>query len=66
METVVPFNASTDDQSFYLNFGDDCGFDLHRIQERSGDRTVRTSWYDEDSHTFHVPARTTAVFVAGD
>ena len=66
VEMVVLFNASTEDQSFDLDVGQDCDFDLHRVQERSGDRTVRDSWYDEDNHTFHVPARTTAVFVAGD
>ena len=66
VEIVVMFNASTEEQTFYLDFGEDCEFELHEVLEESHDRRVRRSGYDEDDRTFRVPARTTAVFVADD
>ena len=66
IEIVVLFNASPGAQSFYLDTGEDSEFELHRVQQRSQDPVVRTAVYDEATYTFHVPARTTAVFVADD
>ncbi len=66
IEIVVLFNASPDAQSFVLETGEDSDFALHRVQRRSHDAVVRTAAYDDDSKTFYVPARTTAVFVTGD
>ncbi len=66
IEIVVLFNASPDEQSFFLDTGEDSEFELHPIQERSFDRVVRRAEYDEDDYTFTVPARTTAVFVNED
>ncbi len=66
IEIVVLFNASLQEQSFFLDTGEDSEFELHPIQERSFDRIVRGAEYDEDEHTFTVPARTTAVFVNED
>ena len=64
IDLVVLFNASPDAQSFYLETGEDSEFKLHPVQQHSHDRVVRQANYDDDSYTFHVPARTTAVFVA--
>ena len=67
VEIVVLFNATTERQDFVLDTGgDDEEFELHRVQRYSRDAVVRTSSYDEDSATFSVPARTTAVFVRDD
>ncbi|MDX1517806.1 MAG: pullulanase-type alpha-1,6-glucosidase, partial [Woeseiaceae bacterium] len=66
IEIVVVFNATPDAQTFWLETGEDAEFELHEIQEDSYDRIVRQAHYDEDSNEFHVPARTTAVFVADD
>jgi hypothetical protein len=33
------------------------------VQQQSSDPVVRTSHYDQETKTFFVPARTTAVFV---
>lgn len=66
IEIVVLFNASPDAQSFYLETGEDSEFELHPVQEESHDPVVRLASYDDESYTFYVPARTTAVFVADD
>ncbi len=66
VEIVVLFNASTESQAFYFDSGNDSDFELHPIQRKSHDAVVRTSHYDDDDSTFHVPPRTTAVFVADD
>jgi len=66
IEIVVLFNASPDAQSFYLETGEDGEFELHPVLEHSHDPVVRQAAYDDDSYTFYVPARTTAVFVAED
>ena len=64
VEIVVLFNASTSDQAFFLDIGQDDEFELHDVLEDSHDPIVRRSSYDDDDKTFFVPARTTAVFVA--
>ncbi|MDH3589899.1 MAG: DUF3372 domain-containing protein, partial [Gammaproteobacteria bacterium] len=56
---VTVFNASTDAQVFDL-FGER-SFDLHPLQVSSVDTTVTGAFHDADG--FHVPARTTAVFI---
>ena len=66
IEIVVLFNASPDAQTFYFEGGDDSEFELHEIQQESHDPVVRQAHYDDDDYTFHVPARTTAVFVTDD
>lgn len=64
VEIVVLFNASTSDQAFFLDIGQNDEFELHDVLEDSHDPIVRRSSYDDDDKTFFVPARTTAVFVA--
>ena len=66
IEVVVLFNASTEPKSFFFDTGEDSEFELHPVQQDSHDPVVRQSTYDEDEHRFHVPARTTAVFVLDD
>ncbi|MDJ0698848.1 MAG: pullulanase-type alpha-1,6-glucosidase [Woeseiaceae bacterium] len=66
IKIVVLFNASTEDQDFVLQTGEDAEYELHPVQRRSWDRVVRTAHFDEDEQSFYVPARTTAVFVADD
>jgi pullulanase-type alpha-1,6-glucosidase len=63
IEIVVLFNASPAAQSFVLDTGEGSEFALHPIQQDSHDAIVRLAEYDDDAHTFYVPARTTAVFV---
>jgi pullulanase-type alpha-1,6-glucosidase len=65
IKIVVLFNASTAAQSFHLPTGHKGQFRLHDVLKKSRDPIVRMSGYDEETQTFHVPARTTAVFVAG-
>ena len=62
IEIVTLFNASPEAQSFTLETGEDSDFDLHPVQRYSRDPVVRGAHYDDDSYTFYVPARTTAVF----
>ncbi len=65
IEIFVLFNAGTQEQAFYYPTGDDdTGFELHPIQASSHDPVVRLARFDSDTKMFHVPARTTAVFVA--
>ena len=64
IEVVVLFNASTQPQAFAFEAGDDADFELHRVLKRSRDPVVRSAYFDDDDMSFHVPARTTAVFVA--
>ena len=66
IEIVALFNASPEAQWFTLETGEDREFDLHPVQEHSHDPVVRGAHYFDDSYTFYVPARTTAVFVACD
>jgi len=64
-QIVVLFNATISPQVFEVPLlaGDD--FELHLVQQASSDPVVATSSWDIDLSTFTVPARTTAVFVAG-
>jgi pullulanase-type alpha-1,6-glucosidase len=39
-------------------------FELHPVQADSADPVVRSAYYDAGDEEFHVPARTTAVFLA--
>ncbi|MDJ0710665.1 MAG: pullulanase-type alpha-1,6-glucosidase [Woeseiaceae bacterium] len=66
IEIVVLFNASPEEKTFYLDTGEDSEFQLHHVQADSYDPVVRTACYDDDDHSFYVPARTAAVFVADD
>ena len=66
IEIVVLFNASPQEQTFFLDTGEDSEFELHPVQEDAHDRVVRHADYDDDDYTFTVPARTTAVFVNED
>jgi pullulanase/glycogen debranching enzyme len=65
-EIIVIFNASTSDQTFFLDTGEGREFELHDVLEDSHDPVVRQSAFDDDERTFFVPARTTAVFVADE
>jgi pullulanase-type alpha-1,6-glucosidase len=66
VDIVVLFNADVEAQEFHLDFGDGAAFDLHPVQQDSHDPVVRTASYDDVARTFHVPARTAAVFVRSD
>ena len=60
---VVLFNAAAEPRSFRLD--DHRRYELHPVQRASADGVVRQSLFDPPSRTFHVPARTAAVFLAG-
>ncbi len=60
----VFFNASDEDQAYQMPISSD--YRLHDIQANSADDLVRTAYFDDDSGTFFVPARTTAVFTLYD
>ena len=61
VEAVVLFNAATTGQAFPLDPGGQ--FRLHPVQMESHDPVVRKSGFDGEKGVFHVPPRTTAVFV---
>jgi pullulanase len=60
---AVIFNATTAPQSFGDSAFSGAAFALHPAQRNASDAVVRTATFDQDSGTFNVPARTTAVFV---
>jgi pullulanase-type alpha-1,6-glucosidase len=62
---VVLFNATVSPQVFEAPLFAGIDFELHEVQQASTDPVVKTSSWDIDLSTFSVPARTTAVFVAG-
>ena len=61
-DTVVLFNASPAEQK--IQYGHGSSFSLHSVQQESQDPVVRTARFDKNECVFHVPARTTSVFVA--
>jgi pullulanase len=62
---VVLFNATVSPQVFEAPLFAGIDFELHEVQQASIDPVMKTSSWDIDLSTFSVPARTTAVFVAG-
>jgi pullulanase-type alpha-1,6-glucosidase len=62
-EVVTLFNASDDPVDFLLATTAGREFELHPVQQASADPIVRTASFDQQSGSFTVPARTTAVFV---
>jgi hypothetical protein len=62
---VVLFNATISPQEFEAGLLAGFDFELHEVQQASSDPVVPTSSWDAGTSTFSVPARTTAVFVAG-
>jgi hypothetical protein len=64
-QIVVLFNATDSQQAFEAPLLAGFDFELHEVQQASIDPVVPTSSWDADTSTFSVPARTTAVFVAG-
>jgi pullulanase len=59
-EIVVVFNADTEAQSFAWTANNNA-FELHPIQAASADSVLNDAHFDG---SFHVPARTTAIFVS--
>jgi pullulanase/glycogen debranching enzyme len=57
---IVLFNASAQAQAFALEGA--AGFELHPVQRASSDPVVRRARVEQATETFHVPARTVAVF----
>lgn len=60
---VVLFNATVTPQRFTAQKR---RYELHPIQQASADPVVRGARYDAGKGEFHVPPRTTAVFVHGE
>ncbi len=61
---VTLFNAGDEAVSFgFEAMGRD--FELHPVQAASVDPVVQSAYYDATAEAFQVPARTTAVFLAG-
>jgi pullulanase/glycogen debranching enzyme len=60
---VVLFNASKTAQAFADPDFVQVSMQLHPVQVHGADRTVTDASFDRRTGTFHVPARTTAVFV---
>ena len=59
---VALFNATLEPQGFTVEKRQ---YELHPIQQASGDPVMRDARYDAGKGEFHVPPRTTAVFVYG-
>ena len=58
---MVLFNATPVEQAYpYMKGGN---FILHPVQQDSLDPVVKTAQFDNEESVFHVPARTTAVFI---
>jgi hypothetical protein len=60
---VVIFNGSDTSQSITLADTVKGQFRLHNVQQTSDDDVVLLSKFSQNTGTFSVPARTTAVFV---
>ena len=60
---VVVFNASDSSQTITLADTARKHFRLHKVQRTSEDETVTLSKFKQNTGSFTVPARTTAVFV---
>ncbi len=60
---VVLFNARPQPASFQVAELQGKDFELHPVLRESHDPVVRAARFDAASGTFHVPSRTTAVFV---
>jgi len=65
-QIVVLFNANAQAQSFTLEATKGYPFYLHPVHMDGSDPLVKRASFDEDSGTFTVPRRTTAVFVLND
>ena len=61
-QIVSLFNANDEPVVFPFATGGRA-FDLHPVQAASVDPVVQTAYFDVGTETFHVPARTTAVFL---
>jgi pullulanase-type alpha-1,6-glucosidase len=61
-QIVSLFNAGDDPVVFPFATGGRA-FELHPVQAASVDPVVQTAYFDTLTETFHVPARTTAVFL---
>jgi pullulanase-type alpha-1,6-glucosidase len=60
---VVLINANDEAQTFTVSELSEHYINLHAVQMDSVDSVVKTSSFDQDTGTFFVPGRTTAVFV---
>ncbi len=61
-QIIALFNASDEPVAFPFATGGRA-FELHPVQAASIDVVVQTAHFDTGAETFHVPARTTAVFL---
>lgn len=61
---AVLINANDEAEAFNYSGFTGVPFRLHPVQQASADPIVRTSTFDAGAATFHIPERTTAVFVA--
>lgn len=60
---VVLFNANDEAQTHQVDTLVGLNYSLHAIQASSSDEIVKTSSFDNQTGTFTIPARTTAVFM---
>lgn len=60
---VVVFNSGSTNKTYTIADAAGLGFELHEVQQVSADSVVQTASFDNDTGSFTVPARTTAVFV---
>ena len=60
---MVVINATDETQTLTVAELARQRLELHPVQEKSDDRTVRRARFKESTGTFTVPARTAAVFV---
>lgn len=59
---VVLFNATPSEQVYRLDLGR--RYQLHPVMQQSADTVVRKARFEASGSRFHVPARTTAVFIS--
>ncbi|MGD8175115.1 pullulanase-type alpha-1,6-glucosidase [Marinimicrobium sp. ARAG 43.8] len=59
---LVLFNAGTEAQTLSREAWQNADFELHPVQQNSDDALLAEASFDNETGTFSVPARTTAVF----
>ncbi|EPH42018.1 pullulanase-type alpha-1,6-glucosidase [Streptomyces aurantiacus] len=64
-DLVVVFNATPQERTQRVAALEGAAYSLHPVQARGADEVVKSASYARRSGTFHVPARTVAVFRRG-
>jgi pullulanase-type alpha-1,6-glucosidase len=62
-EQIISLFNATDDPVVFPFASSGRAFELHPVQAASADPVVQTAYFDITGEAFHVPARTTAVFL---